>query len=40
MGGGGGQGLVVAVPGEAPQLGLHLGGAARHAPGADLQVDS
>ena len=40
VGGGGCQGLVEVVPGQGPQLGLHLGGAARHATRADLEVDS
>lgn len=40
VGGGGGEGLAEAVPGQGHQLGLHVGGAARHPAGADLQVDS
>ncbi len=37
--GGGCQGLRVRLPGEGPQLRLHLRGAARHSTRADLQVD-
>ena len=40
VGGGGGQGLAEAVPGQGHQLGLHVRGAARHTAGADLEVDS
>ena len=40
MFGGGGEGGGVGLPGQGPQLRLHLRGAARDARGADLQVDT
>ena len=38
--GGGGEGGGVGLPGQGPQLRLHLRGATRDARGADLQVDT
>ena len=40
MGRGGRQGLAVGLPGQGPQLGLHVWGAAGHSTGADLEVDA